>query len=511
MLTFFFFTATPTNAQDEQPFNISDRLPNFDGRLSSLSSSSPVATNIRSNTTAQVSLNETFTYIQRLSNVVEARRAQRHKLACNIDTGVVWVKKVRDRMQFFQIGELNDSCHSAIDVIEAAKDGTLASDYEFSSGELFRNTRLVLFDAISKITLPRNGNWSDPSAPYMLRSQSRTREGQTCSMENIRAIRKNSVWYLRAALTNRPIRVYAPDWDRQILQEWVANSYEQSLTALQPSLTTLQLENTTTFLTMWSGFGSTIQQDDFEDPNSPIAQAFSQNLVDVDLASDAITPSNIAILALPLVMNLVPIAFIADLNTFAMLSYVLVTDLFSTVPFLIKGVELIRSSRPREPVVFSFFAGNETIGEMQAWAVDCRGQERFRAIGIAFVVVAVAALIIGLLLELWANKFMTRLRANQGRLEKVPGPFGSVAMETTTRGLLGARETKIEREYLREADWWEQEMIRMSTRSNEYGIGGEVPWGLPLSRQRVSAVSVRAIRNSKRGPDDIPESPRSAP
>lgn len=503
----FALLSTRPLAQDEvqeQPFNVSQITSDHPGRLRSVSTDSPVATVLRSNRTAQLVLNETFAYIATLADYVQKRRATDHILACNLDALSPWVSKVEKHLRFMQIGQLNASCNTAIDVRDAADIKKLPSYFGSRARPLFEATRHTLHAAFADLSMPRNGNWTDKGAPFELRSEPRRREGQVCSMEIIRAIRHDARWFLSASVTNRPLHIFMPKGERHVLQEWVADTYGPSMTTLQYNLETERLENSTTFLTMWSGYGLTLAETDFDDPNSPVAQAFAQNLVAVDLAGDAITPSNIAILTLPLAMNLIPIAFIADMNTWAMLTYVLVTDLFSIVPFLIKGIELIRSAEPRQPVVFTFFAGNDTLAEMQAWAVECRGKEQFRYIGVTFVVIAVAALMLGLWLEVIANRYMARQRFDRGMQEKVPGPFGIVAMDSTTRGLMGNREAQIESEYLRESQWWEEEMVRMSNRAKELGAETEAD-RTAASRQRLSGVSASALRKALRPLDDTTE------
>lgn len=51
--------------------------------------------------------------------------------------------------------------------------------------------------------------------------------------------------------------------------------------------------------------------------------------------------SNIAILVFSLVMNVVPVAFIADVNTIGMLLYTLLTGVLTAVPPAVRGVEIL--------------------------------------------------------------------------------------------------------------------------------------------------------------------------
>lgn len=199
---------------------------------------------------------------------------------------------------------------------------------------------------------------------------------------------------------------------------------------------------------MFSGPGRTAKLEHFDDPVGPLARAFRKNINLVDIASDSITISNIAILALPMLMNIIPVSFVADLNGLGMFVYVLVTDVFTTLPFLIKGVELIRSSRPNSKVVMAHSAGTDSLGTFQVWASQCRGRDYFRVTGIIFVLVALTALVLGLALEIWARNIMRRrfIEAGKGKLH---GPFGNAVLKVTSDGLLGTTETG------KEAAYWE--------------------------------------------------------
>lgn len=59
-----------------------------------------------------------------------------------------------------------------------------------------------------------------------------------------------------------------------------------------------------------------------------------------------------------MVMNIMNFAYIAKMSTLVMFSYIVITDLFSTIPFLVKGTEMTQSRRPKSEVFAGFFAGN---------------------------------------------------------------------------------------------------------------------------------------------------------
>lgn len=436
----------------------------YEDRIRSVNTTSPVSTALRQNETAKELLLPTYDFVDAIADLTAKRRREKHPLACNLDSQSDWATRSVTRMLVHQVGNIsNSTCYSSVDAATGIADGDLQDSFLANAFKTLRDGRLAMFHAAARMPLPRNGNWTDPGAPFTLLSRVHDRGAQTCSMEQMHAFRKAGKWFVRAAMTNHALFRFMPAWHRHILYEWVPRDFSSSLTMDIRRLSDEEFETSTTVVAMWPGRGVTIRDNNFEDADSPIAQAYQQNIVTADLAADAVTPSNIAILALPLAMNLIPIAFIADLNSIGMLLYILMTDLFSVIPFLIKGVELYQSSTPKQPVVVALFSGDESDSELRVWSVECTPQRHFRTAGIAFIVISVLALIGGISLEIWANNYMTGKRRRSQRVqERIPGPFGQVFMDTTTKGLLGTRETAIEQEYLRESAWWEEQYVQMS-------------------------------------------------
>lgn len=433
----------------EQFFNTSDEYPVWWGRIFSVSTESPVTKAIRADPENDRKLYPMYDLFERLSAVAESRRYNDSR-ACNVPLSVFWTRRARQRIPIFQIGFISEDCFSFVDIPKAVSEKSLPRNYSTNAKNAIVQAREILSAAIQNISFYRDGNWSDPQSPYSMGTQSYYRNGQTCSVDDLLAYKVDNEWYIRAAATNyNPARSVA-DGERHYLMEFVPRSGNTSLIMVHPSTETGKLEYSSTLTEAWQGTGYGVESLEFDDTAMPLSMAYNENIISVDLASDAVTVSNIAILALPMAMSLIPVAFVADLNTLGMFAYILVTDVFSTIPFLIKGAELVHSSTPKQTISTSFHGGNSTIGEAQIYVVVCRGENYFRNIGIAFITVAAVVMIVGVLLEVWARSVMKRRRRVAKDGEQVQGPFGFAAYGVTMKGLLGREETQ------KEHDYWEK-------------------------------------------------------
>lgn len=412
-----------------QMFDIKDD-PKWEGRLSSVNTTSPLTRYFRQNPDADKAISQVFDYIDTVWNVVETRRKNNDSLACNLYKTTVkdWPYRMISRLKIFQIGKVDESCFSQLNLRTAVSSGELPYTIFRNLTKLFSESRRITTEAFQKIRLVPDGNWSSDGKPYNLTYLKLGRSGQTCTVDTIFAHRKNNVWYLRAGVTNAPGYVSNPDFQRQFMQEFFPRNGTRSLQMNLHNIKTGKLERATTVVERWNSNGYAIEQMSFDDLLSPLAEVYQKNQQAIDLASDAITVSNAAILALPLAMNLIPAAFITDLRALGMFTYIVVTDVFSGIPIFIKGVELIRSSNPTQEEAFAYFSGDQKLGCMQSWVVQCKGQGKFQHVGIVFVVVSLVATIVGVALELWAKKYMRWKRALAKDAKAVDGPFGKVAL-----------------------------------------------------------------------------------
>ena len=162
----------------------------------------------------------------------------------------------------------------------------------------------------------------------------------------------------------------------------------------------------------------------YPEANPAINEAMSQADLPVRQVADALTVSSLSILFLPLVINLVPISLITSVSTRVMLIYMLCSDVLTVVPLFIKGIELVVIGRQQFRAV-ALRVENDMNGEVgngaagQLWSVECRIQTNTAAHGTIFILLSIAAAVVGIRLELWARRFIhARYRAKVEVREK---------------------------------------------------------------------------------------------
>lgn len=421
LLTLFLFSLSFSTALSKsstplvQPYDLKEIAPPWIERVFSISTESPAAKAMSRNKTTQRLMAPVYFYHDVFSRLVEKRKAEKNRNACGL-RHIDWVTNIIRMSKILQYGELDDSCPSFIQVSAAIQSGEMdASLLRDARTLIFRGT-YALYLAVRDIAeIPDRTdpslNWT--SGIYPGRSWDLTRNSQRCRVANAFFIQKNGVSYFRTYLNNLPEPIWSGTYGRQSIIELVRQDMNSSFRSVHRRVGTEDhFENSSTLLLRRDGRS---HNDDnpgtvpFDDPSSPLGRVFRLNQNAIDLASDAVTISNIAILALPMVMSLIPLAMLADMQGWAMLCYVIFTDVFSTLPLLIKGIELIMAGRSTADVVM-FHLGNTSFSQMEIFAVECSGESKFMLLGIVFVIVSLAVLILGVCLEVFAAWYMRNRR-----------------------------------------------------------------------------------------------------
>ena len=139
--------------------------------------------------------------------------------------------------------------------------------------------------------------------------------------------------------------------------------------------------------------------------------ALQHGAIAADQARDTILPSNAAILIAPLLLNLVPVAFLSSVGSCQMLLYILVTDVLTALPLGIKGVEVLTSADFVHRSSFTWILGandGSTDALAETWVAECHMTHAFHNIGIAFITVAILAIVLGIALEFLAHRYVQR-------------------------------------------------------------------------------------------------------
>lgn len=253
------------------------------------------------------------------------------------------------------------------------------------------------------------------------------RENQNCTLWHTMGIRVGGTWYVQARVTSdtsdtQPNKV---DSDNsyiiehlRVTNDGTAKNGLGSIAMMLPldaNVTGFMRSNTS--YEVWSrpspdsvGVNADVSR------NIAFRSALAKGDDEHQQAQDAEQVSNTAILLLPLAMNLVPVALIADVNTFGMLLYTALTDVLTAVPLCIKGVELINISRHKYRATSAQITGNRGSNETQvaeAWVAECTLKARHGHFqrGVIFVVLSISLMIFGVACEFVAKWWVKKRRA----------------------------------------------------------------------------------------------------
>lgn len=424
----------------QQPFDNTQlpRLARFLNRTHSLSSSSPLSNALSS--TAQFSYHHALhNTLSSILAAIDNRVLQHSPLACNI-RAQTWITQSIDASRILQILDPHRECQSAIDVTAAIAASELHPSLLQHPIQILHSAAQQLHQAAQRSLPPviTQHNLTLFRHFYPLSGWTHAEDGQTCRLENAVAYRINSTLYIQKSLTNHPINAFVPDFQRAYISEFVDHAYN-TLRIIHPRWNDSILQSASTIVQTAQGKADFTSVPLAPSENPALVNAIRHNQVVIDLASDAIVPSNIAVLALPMVMTLIPVAFVAELNTFSTFLYVVFTDLFSVLPFVIKGFELFHSSQVRSKQMIAYYVGSRTDGKIELWVAQCMGEDGFRKVGIAFLIIALCVTTLGMSIEIFAwHRMKLRLRRPQQHHQRPHhGPFGALLQDT---GFLAHRQ-----------------------------------------------------------------------
>lgn len=251
-----------------------------------------------------------------------------------------------------------------------------------------------------------------------------TTERAQCVLHAACGVRVREHWYAATPIHNRDKYENVLDLQRQVINEYsrpVDGVLGDNLLFRAPEyrndgLPRVIREDTTTTIGSWRGAAHPNCFRRVELKNNP-ALADSLDKADhfIQQAEDALTLSGIAILVLPLFLNLIPVALLSNVTGTKMLIYVLLSDFLTCVPVLIKGIELIVISRSRYRAFTVRMTSNvdglvaESAGA-EVWAAECRAPDSSGTYGVIFVIVALVFIVIGVAGEVLARRYLSHRR-----------------------------------------------------------------------------------------------------
>ena len=248
--------------------------------------------------------------------------------------------------------------------------------------------------------------------------------GEVCILQVFAGVRFDDIWYFRLGVLTRSLKEYLPAREREGFQEFptVINGRFTSPKKMCVRLNnhTEERKEGTTRVGYYDGGGEqpfmfgqmTIDQN----PSVKAALDKSDNVI--QQANDALAPSNIAILVLPLFLNLVPIALLSTVTTSFMLFYTLLTDILTVIPLGIKGAELISiGSLTHKSVVVrissSIVLPRSKSAAAELWSTECYAPSDVLKKGVFFLVLSLVFMVFGIMIEILAQVYMKQKSANR--------------------------------------------------------------------------------------------------
>jgi len=115
--------------------------------------------------------------------------------------------------------------------------------------------------------------------------------------------------------------------------------------------------------------------------------------------------------------------FVVTNNVFLLLTYAILTDVLTTLPLAIKGIEILDYSQNQHTRCVAWSVGAETDKELaiiEMWCANCTNLTKFRTFGIALTSLAALFCLTGLAFEFmayrWQRKKLERFRNHRYRL-----------------------------------------------------------------------------------------------
>lgn len=250
-----------------------------------------------------------------------------------------------------------------------------------------------------------------------------SRQGMNCYLTHIGAIRLNSLWYLSLGISNFPPFYHLPLYNRQYLTEFIhidptdrnTHAANQTMAVFNASSTKgpVYKNASTIFVRLRGDISPSSFVSIYPEHNPAIQESMDKASHNIQQVIDALSPSVLSLLFLPVTLTLIPISLISQVDSGMMLVYMLMSDVLTVVPLATKGFELIHISLMRHRTiatrVTTSLTGKKGAGAAaELWTAECQAEDHVLPCGIAFVLIALVFMVGGVVLELWAKSFVAR-------------------------------------------------------------------------------------------------------
>lgn len=380
-------------------------------RTYSISSSSPATRAVYGNRQLYDSIEPLFEFSASTFQLLQGTNSD-YDDSCNIEPHSKRVMQLFRLVRALQIGFLNTTCSSYLEFNKFSEGEKSSRNLQFSRG--FANTITIalnsLYSAARKSTpLPPDGNWDRDGSPFSFQPLKTNRDSVSCTATDFNSILRDGIWYFPARMTNqRADKNIAPN-DRHKTFEWIpylpfwGNGNASALQIPQQSLSDRDsIVWSSTYVYIGGGFALDGTEDagDFNNPNSMSGRVLLNTVREAERVLSGISGSSIALHCFPLLFALFPIAaFYRSVALPALILYVIITDVAVTIPSLVLGASIIRSSHAQEGDVSAMHIGDEDLSYFRGSAVFCSSQVGHVRAGAIIIGVAVCACLLGLGLD----------------------------------------------------------------------------------------------------------------
>lgn len=294
----------------------------------------------------------------------------------------------------------------------------------------------IIRDNAPRIAKAANTNFSNPDAIFDWPYNTKTED---CTINVLGAYRIQRDWLLNIGITNEKKENYTAEFSRHYINEGIGRDGKVGRMKLfkrpdndAKNQTHVLIEGATTMMVSHNGIAApaVIKPIPFEE-NLAVRRALDKADLYSQQVTDATSPSSIAILVLPLFLNLIPIALLADVSTRSTFLYALLSDVLTVIPLSIKGIELISIGSATFIGSVVRISSTSDGSESEAAAAEmygalCVPKKDVLPTGIVFLTVSLVFLVAGLIGELVAKKYATkRRRAMYGRMSVSSSNSGS--------------------------------------------------------------------------------------
>ncbi|KAI0567295.1 Esterase PHB depolymerase family [Gracilaria domingensis] len=332
---------------------------------------------------------------------------------CNLEDAA-WGKSALDQLEVRGFPrDLSTSCITDFAFPNTTDEIRMRDTVERLAQRLYENRQAISDTAKT--------NFSNPDVIYDWPYVTKTED---CFVNVLGAFRIQQDWRLNIGITNERKDNYTQENRRQFLNENIGRGVRAGRMRLyvrpddddeDESPNHIKRNGTTMIVTHRGIAAPGVFKNIPLNENLAVIRALDRAELHSQQVNDALSPSSIAILVLPLGLNLIPIALLADVGTKATFIYAMLSDVLTVIPLSIKGIELISigSNVFYGSVLRMSSSSNGEMPEMAAaevYVARCSSKHNVLPTGIAFLTLSIVFMIAGLVAEIVAKRYAVRHR-----------------------------------------------------------------------------------------------------